>query len=616
MTTPLELLAPAGDADIGIAAIDHGADAVYIGAPKFSARADAGTSVADIARLIQHAHLYYARVYVALNTILTDREVREALEIINEIFRLGADGLIIQDVGLLEIDLPPIPLIASTQMHNNTFEKVQFLEAVGFKRVILARELSLDEIAAIRQKTRVELEAFVYGALCVSYSGQCYMSQAATGRSGNRGVCAQPCRFPYTLTDADGNVIRQEKFLLSLKDLNLMNAIPGLVAAGVTSFKIEGRYKGIDYVKNVTAAFRQAIDGFIGSHAGYRRSSSGVSELTFIPDPSRTFNRGYTEYFISGISGRREKIASIDTQKSIGQYVGEITGKGKDFFRMGRHDLQNGDGFCFFTRQNTLAGFRIERVDKEKVYPNNMTGLAIGTPLYRNHDIAFARILRKPSAHRRIAVEMDFTQEDTLIRLAVRDEDGNQAEATREILFEPPRDPSRALEQIETHLSSAGNSSYRVAGLTIRPQQPGFLPVSTLNGIRRDALEILTGIRLEKYPRQTIRLMPNDTPYPEKRLDFHANALNEYARRFYEHHGAEIIEPAFETLSDTAGKRVMTTRYCIRHQLDLCPRYGQLCLSPKEPLRISDRHHTYRLEFDCSQCRMFVILEGKNRLTL
>ena len=263
MVTPLELLAPAGNAEIGIAAIDHGADAVYIGAPKFSARADAGVSLADIARLIQHAHLYYARVYVALNTILTDRELPEALEIIREVFQLGADGLILQDVGLLELDLPPIPLIASTQMHNNTPEKVQFLEAVGFKRVILARELSLDEIAAIRQKTRMELEAFVHGALCVSYSGQCYMSQAATGRSGNRGVCAQPCRSRYTLTDADGNVIRQDKFLLSLKDLNLMNAIPDLVAAGVTSFKIEGRYKGIDYVKNVTAAFRQAIDRFI-----------------------------------------------------------------------------------------------------------------------------------------------------------------------------------------------------------------------------------------------------------------------------------------------------------------------------------------------------------------
>ena len=256
---------------------------------------------------------------------------------------------------------------------------------------------------------------------------------------------------------------------------------------------------------------------------------------------------------------------------------------------MSRHDLQNGDGLCFFTKQNDLAGFRVDRVDKEKIYPNSMKGLEIGTPLYRNHDMALTRILKKSSARRRIAVEMDFMQEDTLIRLAVRDEDGNQAETVKEVLFEPPRDPSRAREQIETHLSSTGNTPYQVAGLTIHPQQPGFLPVSTLNGIRRDVLEALTRIRLEKYPRQTIRFTPNNAPYPEKKLDFRANVLNEHARRFYERHGAEIIEPAFETLSDTAGKTVMTTRYCIRHQLDLCPKYSRSSHPLKEPLRISDR---------------------------
>ncbi|MEN6489804.1 MAG: U32 family peptidase, partial [Smithella sp.] len=458
MVTSLELLAPAGNADVGIAAIDHGADAVYIGAPKFSARADAGVSVADIARLIKHAHLYYARVYVALNTILTDRELDESLDIIRKVYELGADALIIQDVGLLELDLPPIPLIASTQMHNNTVEKIQFLEAVGFQRVILARELSLDEIADIRRNSNIELEAFVHGALCVSYSGQCYMSQAITGRSGNRGVCAQPCRSHYTLIDGDGNIILQNKFLLSLKDLNLMDFIPDLIAAGVTSFKIEGRYKGIEYVKNVTAAFRQAIDQFISAHAGYRKSSSGVSTFTFSPAPERTFNRGYTQYFIAG---GRQKVASLDTQKSIGQYLGEITSVGKDFFRITHHDLQNGDGLCFFTKKNDLAGFRVEKVDKGRIYPNNMTGLEIGTPLYRNYDIALTRALKKSSADRRIAVEMNFRQENTLIRLVARDEDGNVAEAVKEILFEPSRDPVRAVKQIETHLTSTGNTPYR-----------------------------------------------------------------------------------------------------------------------------------------------------------
>jgi len=608
MVTSLELLAPAGSAEIGIAAIDHGADAVYIGAPQFSARAEAGVSVADIGRLIQHAHLYYARVYVALNTILADREIPEALEIIREVFRLGVDGLILQDVGLLELDLPPIPLIASTQMHNNTPEKVQFLEAVGFNRVILARELSLDEIAAIRRKTRIELEVFVHGALCVCFSGQCYMSQAASGRSGNRGVCAQPCRSRYTLTDGDGNVIRKQKFLLSLKDLNRMKAIPDLVAAGVTSFKIEGRYKGIDYVKNVTAAYRQAIDRFIAGRPSYRRSSSGVSAFSFSPDLDRTFNRGYTQYFMSG---SREKVASPDTQKSIGQFVGTITSMGKDYFRTDGRELQNGDGLCFFTEQKELAGFRVDRADKEKIFPNSMKGLEVGTPLYRNHDAALTRTLNKPSAQRRIGVEMEFIQEDTLIRLAVRDEDGNRAGGIVEVLFEPPRDPSRAREQIETHLSSTGSTPYRMTRLTIHPQQPGFLPVSTLNGIRRDALERLTRIRLEKHPHQTIRPTANDAPYPEKKLDFRANVLNEHARRFYERHGAEIAEPAFETLSDAAGKTVMTSRYCIRHQLDLCLKHSRSGRSLKEPLRINDNHHSYRLEFDCRQCQMLVILEGK-----
>jgi collagenase-like PrtC family protease len=610
MVTSLELLSPAGNADIGIAAIDHGADAVYIGAPKFSARADAGVSVSDITRLIRHAHLYFAKVYVALNTILTDRELAESLDIIREIYQLGADALIIQDVGLLELPLPPIPLIASTQMHNNTAQNVRFLEAVGFKRVILARELSLEEIADIRRQTSlIELEAFVHGALCVSYSGQCYMSQAVAGRSGNRGVCAQPCRSHYTLTDGDGNVIQKNKYLLSLKDLNLMNKIPELIAAGVTSFKIEGRYKGIEYVKNVTAAYRQAIDRFISGHSGYRKCSSGGSALTFTPDPERTFNRGYTQYFIAGLG---EKVASIDTQKAIGQYLGEISEVGKDYFRIARHDLQNGDGLCFFTNKNDLAGFRVDRVDKGNIYPNSMNALETGTRLYRNHDMAFTRILKKSSGVRRIAVEMDFVQEDKLIRLAVKDEDGNETGTVKDVLFEPPRDPARARQQIEKHLTSTGSTPYQVSRLMIQTQQPGFLPASILNGIRRDILEVLTGRRREAYPHRNIPFTPNDAPYPEKKLDFHANVFNALARQFYERHGSVVTEPAFEDLADLSGKPLMTTRYCIRHQLDLCPKAQRPGQKIKEPLRLRDAHHTYRLEFDCRQCRMFLIMEGKS----
>ncbi len=608
MATALELLAPAGNADIGIAAVNHGADAVYIGAPRFSARAEAGVDIADIARLVRHAHLYYARVYVALNTILTDRELEEAGGIIRSVYEEGADGLIIQDAGLLELDLPPIPLIASTQMHNNTVEKVKFLEDVGFQRVILARELTLEEITDIRRKTRIELEAFVYGALCVSYSGQCYMSQAVAGRSGNRGVCAQPCRSCYTLIDGNGKEIIKNRFLLSLKDLNLINKIPDLIAAGVTSFKIEGRYKSIEYVKNITAACRQAIDRFIEGQSGHRRSSSGISSLTFTPDPERTFNRGYTRYFFSG---GKEKIASLYTQKSIGQYLGEITRVGNDFFVMVRRDLQNGDGLCFFNTRNELVGFRVDRVNKEKIYPNSMKGLKIGLPLYRNHDMAFTGILKKSSGNRRIAITMDFRQEDAQICLMVKDEDGNRAEEIRNVLFELPRDPARAVKQIEEHLTSTGNTPYRVADLKIQPDEPGFLPAGTLNGIRRHALEKLTAIRLEAYPQQKIPFARNNIPYPIKKLDFHANVFNAHARRFYERHGAVVTQPAFETLPDPTGKNVMTCRYCIRRQLDMCPKMTRSGSPIREPLRIRDAHHTYRLEFDCRTCRMFLILEDK-----
>ncbi len=643
MTGQLELLSPAGDTDLGIAAINHGADAVYIGAPKFSARAAAGVSVADIARLIKHAHLYFAKVYVALNTILTDAELAESLEIIQTLYELGADGLILQDVGLLELDLPPIALIASTQMHNSTPEKVKFLEDTGFQRVILARELSLAEIADIRRKaSKIELEAFVHGALCVSYSGQCYMSQAVAGRSGNRGVCAQPCRSHYTLIDRSGNKILQDKYLLSLKDMNRINAIPDLISAGVTSFKIEGRYKEIEYVINVTSAYRQAIDRFISGHSTYRRASSGESSIAFSPDLDRTFNRGYTPYFLSG---RQDKVASIATPKATGQYLGKITALGKDYFRMARHDLQNGDGLCFFTSENYLAGFRVERVDKVKIFPGSMKGLGVGTELYRNHDKGFVRMLKKSPGNRRIAVEMHFMQDNHVNRLLAKDEDGCTAEVLKEMAFQPSRNPETAKAQIEKQINSTGNTPYRITKTTIEPQNPGFLPVSLLNGIRREVLEKLTSVRQSVYTRQAIHFLPNEVPYPEKNLDFHANVLNRSAREFYERHGATVVEPAFESGSegkpcslpqsspadnvktpcsgltaspafalqrpaDPVGKTVMTSRYCIRYQLNLCPKLQSPAHPVKEPLKLKDAHHTYRLEFDCKHCRMFVIFEA------
>jgi 23S rRNA 5-hydroxycytidine C2501 synthase len=607
MTVSIELLAPAKNADIGMAAIDHGADAVYVGAPRFSARANAGVDAKEIAQLIQHAHVYYAKVYVALNTILSDDEIPVAMDVIREIYDLGADGLIIQDPGLLEMELPPIPLIASTQMHNDTPEKIRFLEEVGFKRVILARELSLEEISAIRQRTRIELECFVHGALCVSYSGQCYMSHAVAGRSGNRGVCAQPCRSRYTLTDGNGTAILSDKFLLSLKDLNQIDNLPDLIVAGVTSFKIEGRYKEIDYVKNVTAAYSRTLDAFILNHPNYRRSSSGICETTFQPDPAKTFNRGFTEYFLSG---GRDKMASMDTQKSIGHAVGKISQLGKGFFRMDCADLKNGDGLCFFTKQGSLAGFRVERVEDLKIFPNTMNDLAEGVILYRNHDIALWRVLQKISSQRRIRVEMDFIQTNDAIRLEARDEDGNHAEGMVAIPYEEPRDPFMVRGQIEKQLSATGNSPFRVQKVHISGCV-GFIPIRILNGIRRDVLSELAKIRLETYPRETLVLKPNSVPYPDRQLDYHANVLNQYAERFYKRHGVESVAPAFEILPQIKNREVMKTRYCLRYELDACLRAGQASRRLKEPLRISDGRHQYLLEFDCEACKMSVIFLGE-----
>jgi 23S rRNA 5-hydroxycytidine C2501 synthase len=609
MTVSLELLAPAGNADIGIAAIDHGADAVYAGAPRFSARANAGVDAKEIARLIRHAHLYYAKVYVALNTLLADDEIPNALDIIRTVYNLGADGLIIQDPGLLEMDLPPIPLIASTQMHNDTPEKIRFLEGVGFKRAILARELSLEEIRAIRQGTRIELECFVYGALCVSYSGQCYMSHAVTGRSGNRGVCAQPCRSRYELSDGDGHAILSDKFLLSLKDLNRLHDIPDLIAAGVTSFKIEGRYKEIGYVKNVTAAYRRALDAFILNHPNYRRSSSGISETTFLPDPSKTFNRGFTGYFLPG---GREKVASMDTQKSIGQAVGRVAALGRGCFKTDRTDLRNGDGLCFFTKEGRLAGFRVERAEGSKIFPNTLKDLAEGTPVYRNLDVAFRRALQKGSGHRRIRLEMHYIQNRDAVRLEARDEDGNRAEVMCPVPFEEPRDRSMIRQRIETQLSATGNSPFKIQEIHISGPI-GFLPIHVLNDIRRRVLTELERVRLERYPGETSIFKPNDIPYPERRLDYHANVLNSYAERFYRRHGAEVMEPAFEILPEKKGREVMKTRYCIRYELDACLKAGPSGRRLKEPLRISDGRHQYLLKFDCEACRMSVIFLGKTR---
>ncbi len=612
MKTPLELLAPAGTAEIGKAAIDHGADAVYIGAPKYSARAQAGNSLDDIAGIVKHAHLFHAKVYVALNTILTDPEMDEAKDLISALYDARIDGLIIQDVGLLELDLPPIPLIASTQMHNTTPEKVRFLESVGFKRVILARELSLNEIRAIRERTNVELEVFVHGALCVSYSGQCYMSQCAFGRSGNRGVCAQPCRHQYTLTDGNNKTVIKDKYLLSLKDMNRVNSIGDLVAAGITSFKIEGRYKETEYVKNITALYRENIDRFIAKNPGYRATSSGVSTFGFKPDPCKSFNRGFTGYFIDG---KREKMATFNSPKSTGEFIGTVNRIGRDYFSIKGHTLINGDGLCFFTPDHELTGCRVERVEGDRVFPNTIADITEGTSIYRNLDIDFNRILKGSISCRVISVEMSFVQDETGIKLVVTDEDGITIEIEQKMLFKPARNPELARFTIEAQLLRTKDTPYRVKSVSISPDQPGFMPLSIINDIRRRALEKLSLTRMERFFNIGEKIDPNNIPYPEKKLDYRANVLNSKAMAFYMRHGADVTETALEDSNrqknDMKGRVVMTTKFCLRHELDGCLRSKDVKNNRlKAPLRINDRQNIYRLEFDCEKCCMQIIAEG------
>jgi collagenase-like PrtC family protease len=599
--TPLELLAPARDAECGIAAINHGADAVYIGAPKFGARAAAGNPLKDIAELISYAHKYWARVYITLNTILYDNELEEARALIHELYDAGADALIIQDMGLLELDLPPIPLFASTQTHNYDIEKIRFLEQVGFQRVILARELSIDQVRDIRAATSLDLEFFVHGALCVSFSGQCYFSQAAMGRSANRGECAQMCRLSYTLTDSRGNVLANNQHVLSLRDLNLSEFLPELVSAGVTSFKIEGRLKDAAYVRNITSFYRRILDASIEGEPNLRRASSGTTSLFFQPDPERTFNRGYTDYFLHG---RRPDIVSLHTPKSLGKAIGEVTAVSADSFTLDTTEvLRSGDGICFFDDQDQLTGTNINRVDGNHIVPNSLAGIAQGTMMYRNHDHAFLQFLKSDRSVRKIGVEVQFSETADGFQLRLIDEDGNEAAHRIAHVKDAAENPAAARATFEAQLTKLGGTAYGPTGFTSELTNIWFIPVKVLNQLRRDAVAALDAVRQNAFPRRTASIIPNDIPFPKTSLDFSANVVNAMADSFYRRHGVKHIEQGFELQDDLSGKVLMTTRHCLKYQFDLCRGKG----SQDEELFLNDGTTKYKLEFDCGNCVMKVV---------
>ncbi|GAK58633.1 peptidase U32 family protein [Candidatus Vecturithrix granuli] len=600
----VELLAPARDIDAGIAAVNCGADAVYIGARQFGARENAGNSVQDIERLAHYAHKYWARVYVTLNTLLYDHELPEAVALITQLYEAGIDGLIIQDMGLLECDLPPLPLIASTQMHNNTPQKVAFLEQVGIQRVILARELSLDQIREIRRQTSViELECFVHGALCVCYSGQCYLSYAIGGRSGNRGQCAQPCRKKYTLKDRDGQILSHNRYLLSLKDMHRADYLRELLDAGITSFKIEGRLKDEAYVKNIVSYYRQRLDAVLAG-GDWRKSSSGTSRINFTPDPVKTFNRGYTNYFLTG--RRDEAVASIDTPKSIGEKIGQVLTVNKRYFMLDTPAiLHNGDGICFFDTSRELQGTQINSVQAERIFPASMEGISRGMVIYRNYDHAFITQLSNSRIERKIGVRLIFCETPYGFFVSAIDEDSNQVGHELACEKAPARNKEQAMNSLRKQLTKFGATEFECTNLEIKLSEPYFLPVAQLNALRREVLEKLTTLRAQQRPRIQGSILKNSVPYPERALSYLGNVLNQQAEALYLRHGVTRIEPAAESGLDLHGKKVMTSKYCLRQQLGLCAQNSTIAANFTEPLSLVDEHgQKYLLRFDCETCVM------------
>ena len=609
----LELLAPAKNADFGIEAIVHGADAVYIGGPAFGARANAGNPVGDIERLAAFAHRYNARVLVALNTILKDEELEDARRLIRQVYEAGADALIVQDMGLLELDLPPIQLHASTQTDIRTVEKARFLEDVGFSQMVLARELSLEKIRSIADKTTATLEFFVHGSLCVSYSGLCNISHAQTGRSANRGDCSQACRLPYSLADQNGEVVTENKHLLSLKDNNQSDNLRALIAAGISSFKIEGRLKDLSYVKNITAYYRQQLDAILADRPDHRRSSSGCSTFLFTPQPEKSFNRGSTDYFVNE---RHVDVGAFESPKFVGERIGEVIKLGRTSFDVSAgHALHNGDGITYYTAKQELVGMRINLAEPVgnayRLTPSLTDGrlpadLQVGTTLFRNRDQEFERLLEKKSAERRIPVRLRFEETAHGFALRLTDDEGISAEASLEHAKEIAQNPDRALQTLRENLAKLGNTIYSAEEVDLALTSSWFIPASALNALRRDVADALDLARQAAYKRPP-RHAPIDppAPYPDDALSYLGNVYNEKARTFYEKHGVKVIEPAFECHQERGDVSLMITKHCLRYSFNLCPK--QVKGIRPDPMVLINGNEKLTLRFDCKPCEMHVI---------
>jgi len=612
----LELLAPAKNADFGIEAINHGADAVYIGGPAFGARAKAPNTVADIERLVKHAHRYHAEVFVALNTIFHDNELEGVRELVQQLYDIGTDALIVQDMGLLELDLPPIQLHASTQTDIRTVEKAVFLDQVGFSQLVLARELDLNTVKKIADATSCNLEYFIHGALCVAFSGQCYISHAHTGRSANRGECSQECRLPFTLEDQKGRIIGKDKHFLSMKDNDQSANLRALIQAGVSSFKIEGRYKDLSYVKNATAHYRQLLNEILNDMPEYAKSSSGHSTYTFTPQPEKTFNRSATDYFANG---RQADIGAFDTPKFAGEELGKVTKVGKDYFEVETNiELHNGDGVCFFDVHKELVGLRVNTVQGKRLYPNEMPAdMRRGMTVFRNRDHAFMRLLEKDSAQRKIPVEMHFYETPNGFALSVTDENGFSATATCETEKQAAQNIEKAESSLRENLNKLGGTDYIANSITLQLSQPWFIPASLINNLRREAIDQLSEIRALGYERPARRAAAEPpASYPEDTLSYLANVYNKKARTFYQKHGVKLIAAAYEANQELDEVPLMITKHCLRFSHGLCPKEAKGVIGVQgtvtaEPMTLISGNDRFTLKFDCKPCEMHVM--GKIR---
>lgn len=606
MKRKIEILAPAKNLFQGMAAINAGADAVYIGAPQFGARTNATNSVEDIAEMVKYAHLFKAQVFVVINTILYDNELEACKKLIYQLYDIGVDALIVQDMAIMEMDLPPIVIHASTQANNRDAKHVKFLKDAGMKRVVLARELNLDQVREISEATDVELEFFVSGALCVSFSGNCYMSIAGGERSANRGSCAQNCRLPYQLIDGTGTTLIANSHLLSIKDLDLSDQLPNLIEAGVTSFKIEGRLKDIVYVKNNTSFLRKKLDTFLESNGDkYAKASSGRTFYNFEPEMDRSFNRGYTDYFVNK---RKEKIGSWESPKSQGQLIGKLLEVRANGYVIENYEkLNNGDGLYFINEQGEGDGAQINIIVNDLVVPNTFKPLAVGTVIYRNSDAEFNKMVEKEnSAVRKIGVGLYFTETENGFQLLARDEDGHQCVMSFDTAKELAKSQESVIPNIKKNLAKTGNTPFIVDELEVEFSSNWFLPISKVNEMRREVLEQLVEVRVKEYHREEFQITKTDHPYPVKTLDYMYNVSNKLARAFYKRHGVTEIEKAFELQWDPGKARVMTTKYCVKYELGKCARFQRDTMGEKlvEPLTLKHGENEYKLKFNCKPCEM------------